>query len=412
MRLLCLEIKRIVKSRLTICTIVVAVFFSILLAYVPISFYNCVDPSGNKEYLSGLDALRTMKEIRGDIEGEISHEDIREAVACYQEVTKKYGAESEYALPIEGKIETNKYQFLFWRIKEAYGDEDGFGANLNTLRGDELEDFYDAVYRRLQNNMLLEQNGYPSAQEKACHMYKRVRVPYTYYVGVDGTVFDYEELLAFLILLCCTVVVASVFSTDYQNGADDIQRCTKNGRKKLAVVKVLSAVIITLGICVICLAIWGIITCILWGKDGMKTSVQILFSVISIANVNAGLLMWLLGLSGTIMITSSVCLTLFISSHTSKNMVSLIMSIVACMAPIVLGWVLPNYIIDYLKALFPAGGIGLQNSILYDLMDFKFLNIGKLAIWTPYLIMFFAIIEVPFWIGLTIRSYDKHESQN
>ena len=34
MRLLCLEIKRIVKSRLTICMIVIAVVFSFLLATI------------------------------------------------------------------------------------------------------------------------------------------------------------------------------------------------------------------------------------------------------------------------------------------------------------------------------------------------------------------------------------------
>ena len=409
MRLLCLEIKRIVKSRLTICMIVIAVVFSFLLAYVPICFYNCVNPSGDKEYLSGIEALRTMKEIRSEIEGEISHEDIREAIACYQEVTKKYGVESEYALPVEGKIETNKYQFLFWRIKEAYGDENGLGANLNTLQVDDLEEFYTAVYDHLQNNMRLEQEKYPSAQEKALHMYERVRVPYTYYVGADGTVLDYEELLIFLILLCCTVVVASVFSTDYQNGADDIQRCTKYGRRKLALMRVLTSVIISLGICVICLGVWGISTRIIWGKNGMKTSIQILYSIISLPNLNIGQLMWLLGICGTTMVISSVCLTLFISSRTSRNMISLIVSIAACMAPIALGWVLPDYIIDYLKALFPAGGVGLQNGILYDLTDFRFLNVGSFAIWTPYLIMFFVIIEIPCWIGLTIRSHNKHE---
>ena len=79
------------------------------------------------------------------------------------------------------------------------------------------------------------------------------------------------------------------------------------------------------------------------------------------------------------------------------------------MAPIALGWILPDYIIDYLKALFPAGGVGLQNGILYDLTDFRFLNVGSFAIWTPYLIMFFVIIEIPCWIGLTIRSHNKHE---
>ena len=75
MRLLWLETKRILKSRLTVCMIMMAVIFSLLMAYVPISFYNCVNPSGDKEYLSGFDALRTMKEIRSDIEGTIEHED-------------------------------------------------------------------------------------------------------------------------------------------------------------------------------------------------------------------------------------------------------------------------------------------------------------------------------------------------
>lgn len=408
MRLLWLEIKRIIKSRLTLCVVMMAIVFSLLLACVPIQFYNCVNPSGDKEYLSGLEALRTMKQIRSDIEGEISHEDIREAVICYQDVINKYGVESEYSLPLEGKQETAKYQFLFWRIKEAYGTEDGLGADLRTLQVDEIEEFYSSVRTRLQNIMKIEQGNYPSAQENALRMYEKVDTPYSYYVGADANVFDYEELLIFLILLCCTVIVASVFSTDYQTGADDILRCTKYGRKKLALIKIFSSIIITLGICVICLATWGITTRLIWGKDGMRTSIQILFSVISLINANAGQLMWLLGICGTVMIISSVCLTLFISSRVSKNMISLILSITACMTPLVLGWVLPNYVIDFLKALFPSGGIGLQNCILYDIIDFKYLNVGKFAIWTPYLIMLCAILEIPVWIMLTIRSHDKH----
>ena len=97
--------------------IMIAMIFSLLMAYVPISFYNCVNPSGNKEYLSGFAALRTMKEIRSDIEGTIEHEDIKAAVNSYQAVTQKYGVDSEYSLPTEGKLETAKYQFLFLAYK-------------------------------------------------------------------------------------------------------------------------------------------------------------------------------------------------------------------------------------------------------------------------------------------------------
>ena len=408
MRLLWLEIKRIAKSKLTICMVVVALVFSFLLAYVPISFLYCVNPSGDKEYLTGIEALRTLKEIRSEIEGAIDHDDIVEAVKCYQETTKKYGVTSEYSLPVEGKKEIAKYEFLLWRIKEAYGPENGFGADLNSLNAGELEDFYPAVYEHLQNNMKLEQKEHPAAGEKASRMYEKVEVPYSYYVGVDSNVVDYEELLIFMILLCCTVVVASVFSTDYQTGADDRLRCTKNGRRKISIVKIMASILITLGICIICLSVWGITTSFIWGKDGMKTSVQILFSVINIVNLNVGQLMWVLGICGTIMIISSISLSLFISSCVSKNMVSLILSVAACFAPMVLGWMLPGEIVTFVKAIFPSGGIGLQNCILFDIVDFKFLNVGQLAIWTPYLIMFFAVVEIPLWVILTINRHEKH----
>ena len=355
MRLLWLGKKRILKSRLTVCMIMMAVIFSLLMAYVPVSFYNCANPSGDKEYLSGFDALRTMKEIRSDIEGPIEHEDIKAAVKSYQEVTRKYGVDSEYSLPTEGKVETAKYEFLFWRIKEAYGPENGLGANLNTLSAGDLDEFYSVVYKHLQNNMKLEQENYPVAQAKALEMYEKVQTPYVYYVGADSTVFDYEELLIFLILLCGIMVVASVFSTDYQTGADDIFRCAKNGKRKLAITKILSSIIVALGLCLLCLLVWGIGTRLIWGKEGMKTSIQILFSVINLVNLNAGQLMWMLAICGTLMTISCVCLSLFISSCISKNMISLIISVAICLAPIVLGWILPNYIADYAKALFPSG---------------------------------------------------------
>ena len=67
-------------------------------------------------------------------------------------------------------------------------------------------------------------------------------------------------------------------------------------------------------------SVWGITTSFIWGKDGMKISVQILFSVINLIN----------------------------------------------------------------------------------------LNVGQLTIWTPYLIMFFAVVEIPIWIILTIDSHEKH----
>jgi hypothetical protein len=76
--------------------------------------------------------------------------------------------------------------------------------------------------------------------------------------------------------------------------------------------------------------------------------------------------------------------------------------------PLMLTWFIPSNIACIVKALFPTGGIGLNNGLLYDLLDFNFLNIGNIAIWTPYMIVGIALIEIPLWVCMTIASYKKH----
>ena len=411
MRLLNLEIKRILKSRYTVCIVLVAIVLSIILAYIPLVFFHCVNPSSEgPDYYTGIEALQELKRIRKDIEGEITQEDIEETVRNYQMCMNSYGVRHEYELPIEGKREVAKLQFLYYRIREAYGPENGTAADIMNLPTEGLADFYLSVHTHLKNNMVLEQENFPAAQENAIKMYSKVDIPFTYYVGINTSAIDYEGLLILMILLCSTAIVAPVFSTEYQTGADDILRCTRDGRRKLATIKIYSSIIISLGLCILCLSLWGIMILLIWGKPGMKTSIQILYSVISLVNGNIGQLIWMLGISGIIMIISSTCLTLFISSKVSKNMIALILSYVVCFLPMAIGWVLPNNIADYLKVIFPTGGIGLQNGILYDIIDFKFLNIGSFSIWTPYLIILMAVLEIPLWILLTIRSYSKHIS--
>lgn len=52
-----------------------------------------------------------------------------------------------------------------------------------------------------------------------------------------------------------------------------------------------------------------------------------------------------------------------------------------------------------------GGGIGLQNSLLYELIDFNFLHIGNTSVWMPIAIMVMAVLEIPVFLGLTVYSY-------
>ena len=83
-----------------------------------------------------------------------------------------------------------------------------------------------------------------SAQKKATAMYDEVEKPFQYYSGISSNSMDYQILLIYIITILCVVIAAPVFTSDYQTGADDILRCTKHGRRRMAVCKILSALLI------------------------------------------------------------------------------------------------------------------------------------------------------------------------
>ena len=64
---------------------------------------------------------------------------------------------------------------------------------------------------------------------------------------------------------------------------------------------------------------------------------------------------------------------------------------------------------DWIRLLLPGGGTGLQNSMYYELPDFKFLTVGSLAIWTPFVMLARAGIEAPVFALLAKRAYVRHE---
>ena len=43
-----------------------------------------------------------------------------------------------------------------------------------------------------------------------------------------------------------------------------------------------------------------------------------------------------------------------------------------------------------------------------EMTDFNFLHIGSRCVWTPYVILGAALVEIPVFTVLTIRSYCRH----
>ena len=65
--------------------------------------------------------------------------------------------------------------------------------------------------------------------------------------------------------------------------------------------------------------------------------------------------------------------------------------------------------VNWISAILPSAGIGMQNNFLYQLINFNYLHIGGMSFWTPHIILISAAIEVPIFLFLAIRSYCKHQ---
>lgn len=413
MRLLKLEIKRVLKTRITIVLLLLSLLFSFLFAYLPttFSYINHMDDAGQTVKLKGLDSIRYEKDVQADITGVVTPEKIRQALEDYQACLTKYGVENTYDLP-DGVYEKELFPFmpLLHGVREAFADPDtGIAPSLMELSPAEMDHFYEKCDERCLTLMNQEQKDHPAAHSVASAMYRKVEKPFLFFPGYGSDPMDYQIILAFFILLFGTVITAPVFTSDYQTGADDILRCTKYGKVKFAVIKVVSALLICTVTFSVCTFLYITVSNSLFGWECTKTSMQMIYSAINLPDMNIGQLQRFTAVGGLLCIMAFTCFTLFLSSKFKNMVASLSVSLLFCILPIILYMALPAGIGSYIYSILPAGGMGLQTSILYAAIDFDFWNIGNLSIWLPYVMLGAYAVEIPLFFILTVCSYSRHK---
>ncbi|MBD5550506.1 MAG: ABC transporter permease [Lachnospiraceae bacterium] len=412
MRLLRLEIKRILKTRLTIVLLGLALLLSFVLAWLPVTFcYNSyTDENGNTVKLTGLESVAYQKNIQADTAGAVTPEKVRQAVEDYQACLNKYGVKNSYDLP-EGVYEAEilPYAPLLHGIREAFADPDtGVAPTIMEIDPERVNDYYGVCEERIVSLMKMEQKNHPAAQKAAVNLYDKVEKPYLFFPGYNSDAMDYQIILAFLTALFCAVIAAPIFTSDYQTGADDILRCTKYGKTKFAVTKMISAFLICGTAYTLCTVIYMIASNSFFGWECTKSSIQMLYSIVNLPDMNLGRFQCFIGVAGLLCILATVSFTLFLSSKCKNTVVSLSAALLFCILPIILYLVLPDEIGSWIYSILPAGGVGLQVSILYAAVDFAFWNIGNIAIWLPYVMLGAYVVEIPLFVVLTVYSYLRH----
>ena len=410
MRLLSLEIKRILKTKITWVLLLCSFVFAVLMAYLPVTFEGAIitDPDGNEREISGLKAVQYFQET-DELFGEVTTEKLRQAVEAYQEVYEAY--DSQYGNEVPAAVfyaRLAKYRPFIRGIKEVFANpETGIAAGVRDLDIDRIEDYYEMLPKRLISIMDMEQKNYPSAKEAALRKFERVNIPYRYYYGASGNSMDYETLFIFLMTLFGVIITATVFSSDYQTKADDILRCTKHGRLRIAGIKVLAAFLITGSSYLICGIVWILVTNTLFGWEGTKTSMQLIFSVTSLVPFTIGQLQWVNLLGAFILFLATISFTLFLSARARDNVSALALGLTSALLPVIVYVSVPGALGDWLSCILPSGGIGLGNSILYSMYDFIFLQIGKTSFWNVDVLLLLGVIKIPVFIWGAVSSYCK-----
>lgn len=410
MRLLKVELKRIIKSRRDVILMIAGICLSALLAVIPILFVSAdvYDGNGTVQELNGISAIRYWREITASSDGEVTPDKLKAALATYQECIKKYGNPDGENFPRDVYIEKiSPINDLLRLLPVTYSDfVDGnlIPRGLTDIDLDKLDSFYEACDTRLENVIKVDREP-ESTKQKAVSLYSKVDRPFKLYAGYTRDAFDYLCFSIMFLVIIGTVFSAPLFSENYESGADHILRCTKCGRGKLARTKVIANMLPSISIYVVGITIHLLISDLSFGTITLKTSVQALYDTISLPNLNLFQLQIVLAVGGLLTLISVNAFTYFLSAKLERVAGTICISLLAAVAPLFISAAAGT---NWVSSILPAGGIGLTNNLLMQLVDFRFLHLGSYSFWTPQVTMLFTIIWVPIFLILAVRAYCRH----
>ena len=153
------------------------------------------------------------------------------------------------------------------------------------------------------------------------------------------------------------------------------------------------------------MALYLIISNGLFGWECTKTSVQMVYSIVNLPDFNIGELQLAVMFGGLLSVWATMGIALYFSSISRNTVVSLSLGFVLCILPLFVYVIIPDKVGLWMNCILPSGGVCLQTSYLFQLIDFQFLNIGGLSVWVPYAMVAFAIVEIPLSLVITIRCY-------
>lgn len=422
--MLTVEGKRILKTKSTRRLLLLALVLSLFLGFYTVRHeaYYDYEEAGQTHITRGIRAYQMKQKKYAVIDGVITPELLSEAVTVYHRLLSQYG--SSYAIPPKISSEVlGPYSPVYTWIGWSFTDENGAHFTAADLTPTDAQLFYRERLLTLERTLEKKYHKQPQVLDYAMSHLREPSAPFIYHYGIGSTgVFDNLGLCTFLVTLICLVILAPVFSSDYASGADDILRCTKRGRKSLAAAKLCSATLIGLFVWFLCIGAYLAVVIGAFGLDH-ETSAELLHvSYNPDALTTAGIL-GMIFLSSLLTFLAMAGFTLFLSSRLKNPLVVLAAAMAVAILPTVIRMFGANgsfgaagiagaegNFINWFRFCLPSGGLTVVGSMLDALTSLHFVWIGDFVIWSPYVLLFAPVLQLPLWYGLAVQSYCSHQS--
>ena len=403
MRLYYLEMKRLIRTKSVWILMIAMVVLAAVLAYVPVTCIRAYKTdAGNVQAVTGVQAVKISKETRKDMEGEVTEEKIRQAIRVLNEMYQEYGSSFMEEVPADVYAEKIYPIMPVLNVIEQVLVPDG--KNLYNMEAfDVKEEDAATIYEKYREEIQgLSQN--PELVKEMQKISGSVKTPFTYESGMTLETVDYYTIYLFLVMFAFIVIASPVYAAEYQTGADDVIRCTKNGRVRIAVTKILVTFTLAVATFVASSLTFVAVLYILYGGSGFGTSIQMGY-VFYLPALTIGSMLKLQIAGGVLFTLATVSFVLFLSSKCKNVQTALISAFGIAILPMILNMAGNNNVLNIMRCILPTGGFGLINGLQSELMARNFALVAGHYIWLPYILLVAAAVAVPVFVGLTIVSY-------
>ena len=403
MRLYYLEMKRLIRTKSVWILMIAMVVLAAVMAYVPVTFIRAYKTdAGNVQAVTGVQAVKISKETRKDMEGEVTEEKIRQAIRVLNEMYQEYGSSFMEEVPADVYAEKIYPIMPVLNVIEQVLAPDGknlYNMEAFDVKEEDAATFYEKYREEIQG---LSQN--PEIVKEMQKITASVKTPFTYESGMTSETVDYYTIYLFLVMFAFIVIASPVYAAEYQTGADDVIRCTKNGRVRIAVTKILVTFTLAVATFVASSLTFVAVLYILYGGNGFGTSIQMGY-VFYLPALTIGSMLKLQIAGGVLFTLATVSFVLFLSSKCKNVQTALISAFGIAILPMILNMAGNNNVLNIMRCILPTGGFGLINGLQSELMARNFALVAGHYIWLPYILLVAAAVAVPVFVGLTIVSY-------